>query len=187
MEISPEISFTLHYWPDANGKPKNQDATVSHSKLLYQFVVFVEAYPYSKNQHHSSIQSWYIVDVILRITFGRSGYAWPHPYKSTESDRCICVLLSTYKKSLWACLTIPTRNDRKNLLFLLILHHMQKTNFITQPILKIKLTHYSSWLWACLYMTDHIQLKQPTNICCFHGLLVTSKNSASTYLWDILL
>ena len=98
LEISPEISFTLHYWPDANGKPKNQDATVSHSKLLYQFVVFVEAYPYSKNQHHSSIQSWYIVDVILRITFGRSGYAWPHPYKSTESDRCICVLLSTYKK-----------------------------------------------------------------------------------------
>ena len=63
---------------------------------------------------------------------------------------------------------------------------MQKTNFITQRILKIKLTHYSSSLWACPDMPDHTHLKQPTNICCFHGLQITSKNSASTYLWHIL-
>ena len=94
-----EISPTPHYWPDANGKPwaKNQAATIIHSKLLYQFVVSVEAYPCSENQHHSSIQSWHIVDVVLRITFGRSRYALD-TYKSTESDRCICVRLATCKK-----------------------------------------------------------------------------------------
>ena len=30
-------------------------------------------------------------------------------------------------------------------------------------------------------MPDHTHLKQPTNICCFHGPLVTSKNSTSSY------
>ena len=164
MEISPEVSFTPHYWPDANGKPKNQAATVSHSKLLYQFVVSVETYPYSKNQHHSSIQSWHIVDVILRITFGRSGYAWPHPYKSTESDRWICVLLPTYKKwtshlGLFYIVSLnnfghvwpyPREMVRRNGYFYWFSTTCKKTNFITQPILKIKLTHYSLWLWACL-------------------------------------
>ena len=61
------------------------------------------------------------------------------------------------------------------MLFLLILYHMQKTNFITQLILKIKLTYYSSSLCACPGMPDHIQFKQPTNICYFHGPLVTWK------------
>ena len=170
MEIFPAIGrmTTPHYWPEANGKPwvKNQAVTVSHSKLLYQFVVSFEAYPYAKNQHHDSIKTWHILDLILRITFGRLRYA------------CL--------KSLWACLTIPIWNDWKKLLLLLILYHMQKTNFITQLILKIKLPHYSASLWACPGMPDHTHLKQPTNICCFHGLQITSKNSASTYLWHIL-
>ena len=52
-----------------------------------------------KNQHHSSIQSWHIADLIFRITFGRPRYAWPHPYKWTGSNRCICVRLTTRKKS----------------------------------------------------------------------------------------
>ena len=51
---------------------------------------------------------------------------------------------------------------------------MQKTNFITQLILKIKLTRCSSSLWAYPGMSDH---KPPTNICYFHGHLVTSENS----------
>ena len=29
-----------------------------HLKSLYQFVLLVEVYPYAKNWHHSSIQSW---------------------------------------------------------------------------------------------------------------------------------
>ena len=83
-----EISPTPHYWPDANGKPwaKNQAATIIHSKLLYQFVVSVEAYPYSKNQHHSSIQSWHIVDVVLRITFGRSRLYHTHINQLNQID-----------------------------------------------------------------------------------------------------
>ena len=34
-------------------------------------------------------------------------------------------------------------------------------------------------LWSCPGMSDHNHLKQPTNICCFHIALVTSKNSTS--------
>ena len=56
---------------------------------------------------------------------------------------------------------------------------MEKANFITQLILEIKLTHYSSSLCACPSMPDHTHLKQPTNICSFHGFLVTSRNSTS--------
>ena len=80
---------------------KKQAVTVSHSKSLYQFVASVEAYPYAKDQYHSSIKSWYVADLILRITFGRPRYAWPHPYKWTESNRCIFVRLTTCKKSTW--------------------------------------------------------------------------------------
>ena len=41
------------------------------------------------------------------------------------------------------------------------------------------ITHYLQSLWSCPGMSDHNHLKQPTNICCFHIALVTSKNSAS--------
>ena len=90
-------------------------------------------------------------------------------------------ILTCCFKSLWACLTIPTWNDWKKLLLLLILYQMQKTNFITQLILKIKLTRYSSLLRAYPAMPDHTHLRQATNICCFHRPLFTSKNSTSTF------
>ena len=86
-------------------------------------------------------------------------------------------ILTCCFETVWACLTTPTWNDSMNLLFLLIPYDMQKTNFITKLILAIKLNHYSSSLWACPGMLDHTLLKQPTNICCFHGPLVTSKTS----------
>ena len=57
----------------------------------------------------------------------------------------------------------------------------KKNNFITQLILEIKLTHYFSELWACPDMSDHTHLKQTTNICCFYGTLVTSKNSTKYF------
>ena len=102
-EIFPAIGRMSipHYWPDTNGKPwvKNKAVTVSLSKLLYQFVVSVEALSYAKNQHHSSIQFRHILDLILRITFGRLRHAWPHPYNWTESNRCTCARLTTCKKS----------------------------------------------------------------------------------------
>ena len=66
-----------------------------------------------------------------------------------------------------------------NRLLLLIPYHMRKTNFITQLILKIKQTHCSSSLWTCLSMLNYTHLKQPTNVCCFHGPLITSKTSSS--------
>ena len=36
-------------------------------KSFLQLFGSVEAYPYAENQHHNSIQSWHIVDLILRI------------------------------------------------------------------------------------------------------------------------
>ena len=42
---------------------------------------------------------------------------------------------------------------------LLVPYHMQKTNFITQLILEIKLTHYLLSFWACLGMPEHTHLK----------------------------
>ena len=66
-----------------------------------------------------------------------------------------------------------------NLLLLLIPYHMKKANFITQVILEIKLAHYLSSIWACPGLSNHTHLKQPTNTCCFHGSLLTSKNSTA--------
>ena len=122
----------------------------SHINGLNQIDVFVYAYPHAKNQLHT-YSKFFLINFTPMF------------------------ILTCCFKSLWACLTIPTCNDWKKMLLLLILYHMQKTNVITQLILKIKLTRYSSSLWAFR-----------GNICCFHGPLVTSKNSTSAYLWDIL-
>ena len=51
-------------------------------------------------------------------------------------------------ESLWAHLTTSTMNDLINVWLLLLPHHMQKTNFITQVILEIKLAHYSGHILA---------------------------------------
>ena len=98
-----------------------------------------------------------------------------------------CESLSIWKnltcsfKSLWAHLTTSTWNDWINLLILLIPLHMPETNFITQLILEIKMTHYLLLLWACRYINFryHTHLKQPTIICCFDRPLVICKNSTS--------
>ena len=68
---------------------------------------------------------------------------------------------------------LSTSDHTQNLLLLLILYHIQETNFITQLILEIKLTHYLSPLCACPGMHYHTHLKQPTNVFWFHGSLVT--------------
>ena len=65
----------------------------SHLKLRYQFFVFIEAYTCYKNQHHSSIQSYHITYLTLRITFDMPKCTWPHQYEWTESNRYICVCL----------------------------------------------------------------------------------------------
>ena len=65
------------------------------------------------------------------------------------------------------------------LLLLLLPYHMQKTNFITQFILEIKLTHYLLSLCACSGIPEHTHLKQWTNTWCFLGPLIISKNSTS--------
>ena len=91
------------------------------------------------------------------------------------------LILTCCFESLWPHLTTPTWNNWINLLLLLIPYCMQKSNFITQLNLEIKLTHYSSSLWACSVIPDYALLNQPTNICCFHGPLITSKNSTSCH------
>ena len=58
-------------------------------------------------------------------------------------------------------------------------HAKKLTNFITQLILEIKLTHYFLSLWACSAILEHTHLNQPTNIQCFLGPLIMSKNSSS--------
>ena len=82
-------------------------------------------------------------------------------------------------QSLWAHPTTQTWNDWINLLVLLIPYHMLTTNFITQLIIEIKLTHYSASLWECPGVSGDTHLKQPTNNCCFHGPLFTCKNPTS--------
>ena len=86
-------------------------------------------------------------------------------------------ILIYYFELLWTRLTTSTWDDWINLSLLLIPY--QKTDFITQPILEIKLTHFSSSLWTCPGMPEHTHWKQPTNICCFYGILAASKNSTS--------
>ena len=90
------------------------------------------------------------------------------------------LILNSCFEPILAHLTTPSRNDWTNFLLLLIPYQMQKLT-----LLEIKLTHNSSLLWACISMSDHTHLKQPTNICCIHEPLVTSKNSTS-YLILIL-
>ena len=51
-------------------------------------------------------------------------------------------------ESLWACMTPSIWNNWINVWLLLLPHHMQKTNFITQLILEIKLAHYSGHILA---------------------------------------
>ena len=51
-------------------------------------------------------------------------------------------------ESLWTHLTTSTINDLINVWLLLLPHHVQKTNFITQVILEIKLAHYSGHILA---------------------------------------
>ena len=75
-------------------------------------------------------------------------------------------------ESLWQHLSTSTWNDWIKLLLPLTCYHMQKINFITQLILEAKLTHCLSSLWECSDIPDHTYLKQPNNICCFHGPLV---------------
>ena len=81
--------------------------------------------------------------------------------------------------SLWRRLITSNWNNSMNLLLLLISSHMQKTNFITQFILEIRLDHYLSLLWACSDIPKQTHLKQPNNISCFHRPLVISINSTS--------
>ena len=97
---------------------------------------------------------------------------------------CCCWSLPICKKSnLLFWITLDTSDhfhlNWLKVLLLLLPYHMQKTNFITQLILEIKLTHYLLSLWACSGILEHTHLNQLTNIQCFFGPLIMSKNSSS--------
>lgn len=101
-----------------------------------------------KNQYNSSIQPRHIAYIILWIIFGMPRCDWPHQYEWTNTSRCTYVYLTTSKKStsshcfesLWPYFTKTTWNNWINLLLLQFPNHRQKTNFLTQLILEIKLT-----------------------------------------------
>ena len=78
----------------------------SHLKLRYQFFVFIEAYTCYKNQHHSSIQSYHITYLTLRITFDMPKCTWTHQL-----------------------------NGLNQIDIFVYVYHMQKVNFIPKSIL----------------------------------------------------
>ena len=117
--------------------------------------------------------------ITMKVTYRQKTFIPPIKFWKSSLQLVVSVEAYLYAKnltccfeSLWRHLSTSTCNDWINLLLLLISYHMQKTNSITQLILEIKLTQYLSSLWACSDMPDHIHLKRPTNICCFHGPLV---------------
>ena len=82
---------------------------------------------------------------------------------------CCCWSLPICKKSnLLFWITLDTSDhfhlNWLKVLILLLPCHMQKTNFTTQLILEIKLTHYLLSFWACSGMPERTHLKQPPKI-----------------------
>ena len=70
---------------------------LSHSELMYHFVVSFKAYPEAKISLIAQFSLGIFADLILRINFGRPRCAWLHSHEWTESSRCVC--LTTSKKS----------------------------------------------------------------------------------------
>lgn len=128
-----------------------------------------------QKQHYSSLQSWHISDSILAITFGMTICGCPHLYEWIQSSICISMCLNNCKKINfipqlileieltcclqlpWAYLTTPTWNGWINLQPPPMTSHMQKTKFITQLIVQIKLLLVAITLG--MPRTDHSQLK----------------------------
>ena len=69
---------------------------------------------------------------------------WKFPLQLLDSVEAYLYVknLTCCFESLWTRLATSTWNDWINVILLLLPYHMQKTNFITQLILEIKLTHY---------------------------------------------
>ena len=131
---------------------------LNNLKWLNQHVASENVYPHTKNWNHSSIY-WLIADPVLGITFRMPKWAWSHLYKWTELNRCIYEWQTTYKK----------------------------IKFISQLILKIKLTHHFALLCACLGIPDHTHFKWlnifVASIDAWPRTKIIVHTSAS--LWDI--
>ena len=87
---------------------------------------------------------------------------WKFPQQwlvSVEAYQYVKNLTSCFE-SLWTRLTIFTSDEWINVSRLLLLYHMQKTNFITQFIIEIKLTHCLFSHWPCPVMPEPTNLKQ---------------------------
>ena len=96
---------------------------VTTLKWLNQVFTSRDVQPYLRNQHHSSIWSWYITDSVLIITFHMLRCSMPHPYTWRESNRLIYRYLTTEiwrrfssiiisKRFTLACQTTPAWNNR---------------------------------------------------------------------------
>ena len=83
---------------------------------------------------------------------------WKFPLQLLVSvEAYLYVKNLTCFESPWACLTTATWNDWINVWLLLLPPHIQKTNFIAQLILEIKLAHYSGHILA----VSCVQLRLP--------------------------
>ena len=115
------------FWLDSNGKPAEQ----YHLKLLYQFIVSVEAYPYA--------------------------YPEANPLTTQPNSVLTCFRfnIENYFCNSQVCLTRPTWMDWMKQVYLGIPNHMQKMMIITKFILsnfipKIIPTHCFASFWKCL-------------------------------------
>ena len=79
----------------------------------------------------------FLQELNLRLKFWKS-----HLKLFVSVDTCLYVTNLTCFESLWIRQTTSTWNDWINVLLLLLPHHRQQNNFITQLILEIKLTSY---------------------------------------------
>ena len=99
------------------------------------------------------------------------------PYQSKSDQISIHQILEIPTVIACFCWSLPIRkiwitldtSDHFHLKWLKVLllflpYHMQKTNFITQLLLKIKLTHSLLPLWTFSDILEHTHLKQRTNI-----------------------
>ena len=94
-------------WFDWSRKFLDQNSRtrlLNYLKSLNHFAVCIDAYPWAKTQHHSSIQFWHLVDLILGITFGIPKYAWPDSSEWTQiylrMPLTTCKKSTSYKSSL---------------------------------------------------------------------------------------
>ena len=85
-------------WPRGFLDQNSRITLLNYLKWLNQFVASI-CNPYTRNQYHSSIQSWHIPNSGLRTISDMQRWAWQHQYEWNESNKWFYVCLTSCKKS----------------------------------------------------------------------------------------